>query len=201
MRVYVESNFVLELTLEQEGAPACEDVLGLARRGIIELAIPAFALVEPLSTLEWRRRERSALNGKVAEQLTQLRRTRSLAAKASDATAMLHELMVLTAQAAAQRFRELREELVELADVLPLSAETFRAAEGTAKAYGLDPGDAIVLASVLVDPKLGAAPSCFLNRNTKDFGDDPSIVDVLRSHACEIFDFVEGLAYVRRATA
>ena len=38
MRVYVETNFVLELALAQAQAPSCEEILSLAERGIDVLA-------------------------------------------------------------------------------------------------------------------------------------------------------------------
>ena len=49
MRVYVESNFILELVLEQEQRHACEEILTLAAGRTIELALPAFALIDPTS--------------------------------------------------------------------------------------------------------------------------------------------------------
>ena len=51
MRVYVESNFVLELVLEQEQHQACEEILTLAASRTIELALPAFALIEPYESM------------------------------------------------------------------------------------------------------------------------------------------------------
>jgi predicted nucleic acid-binding protein len=193
LRVYAESNFVLELTLEQEDAAACEEVLDLATQGALRLAIPAFALVEPFSTLEWRRRERRRLDIEARKHLKELARTQSLARRAESAADALTELMVSTAQVAAQRLREIRTELVAVADVLPLSSETFRKAEEVAVLYRLQWGDAMVLASILDDPELGTSPSCFLNRNTKDFGDDPLLSSHLEQHDCRLFDFVAGI--------
>ena len=57
MRVYVESNFVLELVLEQEQHLACREIVRLAEAGIIELVVPAFGLLEPYMTLHRRHRE------------------------------------------------------------------------------------------------------------------------------------------------
>lgn len=50
MRVYVESNFVLEIALEQEQHRACEDLVRLAEDAAIELVLPSFALLEPYHT-------------------------------------------------------------------------------------------------------------------------------------------------------
>jgi hypothetical protein len=50
MRVYAESNFVLELVLEHEQGTACEEVVCLAESRRVELALPAHALIEPYQT-------------------------------------------------------------------------------------------------------------------------------------------------------
>jgi hypothetical protein len=57
--------------------------------------------------------------------------------------------------------------------------------------------DAIVLASVLDDLESAQQPpSCFLNRNTKDF-DDPTVVAALADRGCKMLgSFNDGLAYV-----
>ena len=51
MIVYVKSNFILEIALEQNQATAAESILALAESGQIELAFSAFALSEPFSTI------------------------------------------------------------------------------------------------------------------------------------------------------
>ena len=44
MTVYVESNFVLEQSLQQEECDSCARILDLASTGRILLAVPAFSL-------------------------------------------------------------------------------------------------------------------------------------------------------------
>lgn len=51
MRVYVETNFVLELALRQEQNESCEALLRLAEASRIGLVVPAFSLLEPYATL------------------------------------------------------------------------------------------------------------------------------------------------------
>lgn len=201
MRVYLESNFVLEVVLEQESARECEELLELARSSEVELAVPAFALVEPSKTLEWRQRERKRLNSEASQHLRQLGRTRSLAEKVETTSAALEELMVLTAQVAAERLLALREELVRVATVLPLTADTFRAANQLSGVHELEFADALVLASVFEDVSVRGAPSCFFNRNSRDFNNNPSIVALLGAKACTLLDFGQGLAHVRAAIA
>lgn len=54
MNVYVESNFALELTFEQEQRASCEALLELASQKSIMLMIPAFSLVEPYGRIHSR---------------------------------------------------------------------------------------------------------------------------------------------------
>jgi predicted nucleic acid-binding protein len=48
MNVYVESNFVLELTLSQEQHESCEKILELCLTGPHSLVLPAFCIPESL---------------------------------------------------------------------------------------------------------------------------------------------------------
>ena len=71
MNVYVESNFVLELALLQEQSRSCEEILGLAEDGRIQLVVPAYSLIEPYETLIRtgmnRRRIWSELNNQIGQ--------------------------------------------------------------------------------------------------------------------------------------
>ncbi len=47
MNIYVETNFVLELTFQQEQCTSCEQILLLCEAGYGQLVIPAYSLAEP----------------------------------------------------------------------------------------------------------------------------------------------------------
>ncbi len=47
VNIYVETNFVLELTFEQEQCASCEQILQLCQAGQAKLIIPAYSLAEP----------------------------------------------------------------------------------------------------------------------------------------------------------
>jgi hypothetical protein len=78
VRVYVESNFVLEIVLEQEQHQACEAILTLAESRAIELALPAFALVEPYESMVRDERDGRLLAQRLRASATQLQRTASI---------------------------------------------------------------------------------------------------------------------------
>jgi hypothetical protein len=49
--VYIESNFVLEIALEQEQSSAASSILSLAESRQIELAYSSFILSEPFASI------------------------------------------------------------------------------------------------------------------------------------------------------
>lgn len=79
MNVFVETNFVLELALEQHESPACEKLVDLARAQTIRLLLPAYCFIEPHETLTRRQLDRNALRLQVSKELAQLARSKRLA--------------------------------------------------------------------------------------------------------------------------
>lgn len=63
MNIYVESNFVLEVTLAQEQQEACENILRLCEAGRARLVVPAFSMTEPYHTLDRRHKQRDSSLG------------------------------------------------------------------------------------------------------------------------------------------
>jgi len=77
MIVLAESNFVIELALEQEEAAHAQRMVELAEAHQIALVIPACAFTEPYQTSARRRKERSALVSLLQKDLRQLARSKS----------------------------------------------------------------------------------------------------------------------------
>jgi predicted nucleic acid-binding protein len=197
VRVYVETNFVLEMAFEQEQAEACEDILQRAEAGTIRLLLPAFSFIEPYEKLRRQKSERFAFQTALEKEQREFGRYRSSTQEQRDAWSSVKESLVRSTQEAEQRFKSLQQRLLKVAQVLPLTAEVIATAAKCIEDYGLNHPDALVMASVLCDPDLGSEPSCFMNRNTKDFN-DASIVDELKLRHCELkWRFDHGLAYIR----
>jgi len=76
MIVYVESNFVLELTFLQEEYESCLELLRLAESQDIHLVLPAFSIGEPYETLERRSKQRQALSKQLRTAIDELARSR-----------------------------------------------------------------------------------------------------------------------------
>lgn len=199
MRVYVESNFVLEIVLEQEQHQACEEILTLAESQAVELALPAFALVEPHESMVRDERDGRLLAESLRATATQLQRTASIAADVP----RLHDagdLLVRATQEAWTRFGNLRTRLLDVAHILALDAATIRDASQLIAEFGLGLPDAVMLASVLTDAGAQPSPSMFLNRNTKDFDND--VKERLAQVDCQLlWSFNGGLQRIRHMIA
>lgn len=199
MRVYVESNFVLEIVLEQEQYQACEEILTHAESRAIDLALPTFALVEPYESMVRDERDGKLLAQSLRASATQLQRTASIAADVP----RLHDagdLLVRAAQEAWTRFSDLRTRLLNVAYLLALDAATIRDASQLIAEFGLGLPDAVMLASVLADARMQPSPSVFMNRNTKDFDND--VKERLAQVDCHLlWSFNGGLQRVRHMIA
>ena len=77
MNIYVETNFVLELTFEQEQHVSCEQILQLCEAELAKLIIPAYSLAEPHEKLSRQARNRRELQQLLNDELSQLSRTAS----------------------------------------------------------------------------------------------------------------------------
>lgn len=198
MRIYVETNFMLEMVFEQEQRDACENILRLVEGNVaVALAIPAVCFTEPHGRLQRQKGYRDELQKMLTKEHREFARTRQFTREKGDAWSTVTGLLVSSTQEAEQRLESISEWLLRHAQVLPLTAEVIEAGLKYGKDYGLSPPDALVLGSVLRDPNLGQGPSCFMNRNTKDF-DEPSIKNELEKYGCELKgSFVAGLSYVR----
>lgn len=186
MNVFVETNFVIEVALEQQEASACITLLELAESGTIRLFIPAYSLIEPHETLGRRHLERAALRSRVTSELAQLARSTPLA----DRVAASQEIVNLLADSAeyeTRRIEEVKARLCTAAEVLPVTLEVVRNAATYQNTLDLSPQDAVVYASIRAYLEIDhAATSCFISRNPRDFA-DPAVRADLATVKCRYF--------------
>jgi len=162
MIVYVESNFVLEITLEQEECRYAERILLAAERGQITLVVPSFSVDEPFSTIAQRSRLRRQINNNISEQARQLERSATHAGLVSEIRAVVGKLASLEGHELT-RLQDTVDRALRIATLVPLSAAVFSPA----------------VTQPATEPKL------FANRNPKDF-DVSDIVSLLATHGCEL---------------
>ncbi len=199
MRIYVETNFVLEVALQQEQHAACEDILRICEDGLAQLFIPAFSMVEPYQTLDRRHKHRKRMKEALDNELRQLARTTRYTQRLGGFQ-NLSSLLIDSADEEIQRFEETRLRLLRIGTIIPLETAIFSTATQSQQQYDLPPTDALIYAAVLLHLKQrpGVA-SCFLNRNTKDF-EEPDLMAELAQHNCKLLPrFDAGHDFIRNS--
>ena len=186
MIVYAESNFILELTLEQAELTSAENILVAAEQGRITLVMPSFAIHEPFSTITHRSRIRRQINVSIGEQVKQLERSATHAALATEIRAVAAKLASLEGHELTQ-LQSTVQRVLRIATVAPATPAVFASAMDYASGFVLSLQDGIVLASVVshAAAQPPTEPKVFANRNPKDF-DAPDIVSLLATCGCEL---------------
>ncbi|MEA2166345.1 MAG: hypothetical protein QOK37_4472 [Thermoanaerobaculia bacterium] len=201
MNVFVETNFVLELVREQQEAPACRKLVGLASAKSIRLFLPAYSFIEPHETLTRRERDRAALRRQLSGELAELARSERLAERAS-ASQEIVKLLIESSEYEATQMERVKQRLWSVSEVLPLDLKVLRIAAECQADYNLSAQDAIVYASIRTQLELDhAAVSCFISRDSHDFN-EPDLSRQLVSLNCKFFSsFVTALQYIEHASS
>ena len=197
MIVYVESNFVFERALLRAEHEACDSLIDLAKAGRVRLMLPAFSVGEPYEAWVRRSKSRNELRNRLTIEIAELARSKPYA-DLSGHTGKLVNVLVVSGVEERQRLDQSLIEILEVADLIPLSASVLRESSEAEGTLLLSTQDAIVFASV-VDHLVGAGPGekCFITRNSEDFN-KPAIRARLAEHGCRLLTrFADGLGYVR----
>ena len=124
--------------------------MALATSGQIDLAIPAFALIEPYWTIENRRRVRKDLHERVNEQLSQIARSHDHSA-GKGLQRDLTSLLIAAIERDMVRLEDVRRQILDRCHVIPLDSVVLVRAETAQGDFSLGAQDAVILASILVD--------------------------------------------------
>ncbi|MBD2073087.1 DUF4935 domain-containing protein [Phormidium sp. FACHB-592] len=179
MNIYVETNFVLELTFEQEQCSSCEQILQLCEAGKAKLIVPAYSLAEPHEKLSRQARSRRELQQSLEAELRQLSRTAPYTSRIKSIQDIA-SLMIQSNEEERHRFVQCRARLLKVGEIIALNVNILCEAASYETTYDLTPQDALVYASVITHLRRDLPEqACFLNRNSKDF-DSPDITDELR---------------------
>ncbi len=197
MNIYVETNFVLELTFRQEQYASCEQILQLCETGKAKLIIPAYSLVEPHEKLSRQARSRRKLQQSLDTELRQLSRTGSYTNRIKNIQDIAR-LFIQSNEEEQYCFNQCRERFLKIGEIVALTADIISEAASYETIYDLSPQDALVYTSVIdhlrrYQPK----QACFLNRNSKDF-DSPDIVSELNRFNCKMIpQFDDGYSFLQ----
>lgn len=196
MNIYVETNFVLELTFVQEQSDSCKEILELCESGMTNLILPAYSLVEPHEKLIRQAHDRQILKQSLDKELRQLKRTISYEERIGS-IADITDLIAQSNNEEYSRFNDYRDRILNISEIIALDNFILRQASLFEDRYNLAPQDAVIYASVLQHLQAHTPEqACFLNRNSKDF-DNPDIVDELDSLKCKfISHFGNGLNFI-----
>jgi predicted nucleic acid-binding protein len=196
MKVYVESNFVLELAFLQEEHEACQELLGFAESRQIQLVLPMYSLIEPYEVLVRRTKQRRDLHTRLTAEIRELARSapyRGTTVDFQDITGLL-----LRSEAEEkQRLNQVLGSVSAVASLVPMNSTVIQTATAFQSTLSFSPHDAVVYASILADLTVAPEKGCFITRNSKDFA-NPDIEQELARYECQLlWKFVDGLGYVR----
>ncbi len=185
MNVYVETNFVLELVFQQQQSASCELILQLCEAGRAQLVVPAYSLAELHEELIRQANNRRELQKALQIELKQFVRTTPYTTRI-DSIQDIARLLIQSNEEEHQRYVQYRDRLLQIAEIVPLTATILAEAATFEEPYDLAPQDALVYTSVLTHlHQTSPSVACFLNRNSKDF-DNPDIVDELGKYNCRL---------------
>lgn len=201
MIVLAESNFVLELALQQIELEHAERIIQLAEETRIQLIIPACSLQEPYQTLLRRRSERKDLSRKLQAELKQLARSKSYA-ELSKTSEQVAETLDASTETETRGLQTAIERLVTVSTVPPLTKDIIKLSQAVQLKYGLGPHDALVFASIQSAlEELGDGPKVFANKNSKDFA-TPLVEDYLETRQCRLITtFSDARNYIEAGLA
>jgi predicted nucleic acid-binding protein len=197
MIVYVESNFILELALQQEQFESCLKILDFCETGKASLILPAFCIAEPYENLVRRTITRRGIRNSFNKEFDQLKRSKSYKEEI-EALRSVTDLFIKIAEDELHRLYVMFDGVLAIATLVPLDRDIVKQASDLKNALKLSPQDSFVYASILHHIETAKEEKkCFLNKNVKDFG-DPDIIETLtRKYNCRIlFDFNSGYGYV-----
>jgi PIN domain-containing protein len=185
MIVYVETNFVLELTYLQEGCDSCEELLKLAEGGAINLVLPAFSAVEARGTWKLDATRRADVHAKLEQEIKQLRRSKPFK-EIRGQTNLLTTALIDNVQEDRTRLEEILDRIGKIGVMQALDQNIIAKARKFEQDLALSPQDAVVYGSVLEHLQgTAAGPKVFVTRNAKDFS-APTIEDQLNQLDCKL---------------
>jgi hypothetical protein len=186
VRVYCETNFLLELAFAQEQMEQCGELLDRARHKKIELVLPSFAVFEAAEAMNKRHEERKKIDNDIQRELAALERSH-LNEGLIDGYAPTSLALLQSIEDERRRLDVNRYTLSMCARSSPLTDLILTAALGAERDRKLRNRDAVIFASIRHDLETQKAEkSCFASRDKKAFL-DPAIDSDLKMLGCKLF--------------
>lgn len=197
MRVYVETNFILELVYEQKQVDACEQILSGAERGALHLRYPAFCSFEAADALQRRIKAREKIGETLRQEAREIARQKPFSTDPS-ADPFL-DLIARSIQRLEARLELCLGRLSRCGQPISLGAREAELARSLWGSEGLENFDALVMGCICADlERSPTACAIFANRNSRDFA-TPSLKRLLGEHRCSLInEFDDAVAFLRR---
>lgn len=208
MIVVVETNFIIELVLQQEQFSACEEILALCSPSSpAHLAVPAFSVIEAGMTFERNRGERRVF---VQEDVSRFARESGRAKIHQRFEKTVRDLDAELVRAEideAGRWLDFRVQTLDSVEIIPVDGSMLD------ETIALELGgeihrfpDAVVFASVKgYLTKLRASgvdqPACFVSRDKKGLRQHGLKEQLQRLNCTCIYSFRDAAAYIKQATS
>jgi predicted nucleic acid-binding protein len=207
MIVYVETNFILELALEQEQHQVANEILELVESGKIELAFPGFSISESLSKVTRQRIERDKFYNSLIELRRELKRSalyQQLVIDLDPVQALLQEAI----RTETDRMLSVLERILKVGRLLELDISSFSQALTYKDRLATSTEDSIIYGIIISDLRRRPDDEAklFLSRDEKAFGKDGDakkdvyyqrIKIELADYGCKyIKAFKDGLGYI-----
>jgi hypothetical protein len=204
MIVVVETNFILELVLQQEHSSACEEILALCSRpNGTRLVIPAFAVAEAGMKLERHRGERRVFIQKdVARYVRESGRARVLRSF-EGVVRQLDKELIRAENDEADRWLDFRVVTLGTIEIIPLTADMLEETIALQLGKEIDQlPDALVFASLKgylqgLDASEAETPRCFISTDKKAFGKSRIVQQLGLLNCAYIDSFVNAVAHMR----
>ena len=198
MNIYAETNFILEIALDQEEAESCNYILNLCKEHRAGLIVPGYCFAEPHETLRRRQKEREKLEADLKRQIRDMSRT----AVRRGRLARLDEILDILTRSVQEDSRNLNAiclDLLQCASIIPLNAEVLSMAERCRRKHDLSPQDSIVYASILFHLEKCRSLTNFAIIRDKDFAIQDIKEELMGYNCTLISNFNQARGIIGRA--
>lgn len=199
MKVYLETNFILELALKQKEHHACEELRKLAEQSLVRLFIPAVSFAEAPIAVNNRYKKRMNVHEQVSQEINELSRMQDYTSS-KETMKDLSNLLIESADQEKTNLASMWNSLISSVTLIELNQNILQ--EAINKSHlDLSFQDSFVYASVKchLQKDSSAVSACFITRNSKDFGiRNADIGRELQGLNCKLlFSFENGFSFIR----
>jgi predicted nucleic acid-binding protein len=197
--VYVETNFLLELAYLQERRDSCQEILELAKAGVIRLLLPAFSAAEARATLHRRASERREFQELLKKHIREISRSETFRGLSEQSRDVVNAF-VAGDEEARERLEAAIQAVEQHGVTIPLSGEIIWFARWHEDTYSLSPQDALVLASVRFHAERSTSEQkCFISQDHRAF-ENPAVFNELTGAGCKfVRNFADAVGYIKNA--